>query len=289
MKTVKYPLKDYTDSLKRDMKAAGSKAFSGKREILKTGKSLSARDYHSVKWDASKVFRTIAESAGCVLLLSFFFYRSFLATVPLSFIGIMYFRKKAGSLAAKDRKVLESQFGEAIRGVEAGLKAGYSVENAFVQSGKDMERQFGRDSFICEEFEAIRRGMILNITLEEMLADLGVRSGSEAITDFAKVFAIAKRYGGNMPEIISSAADTISLQIETAEEIESSLSGRRMELNIMRVMPFGILAYVGLTSPGYFDPLYGNLTGVLLMTGLLFIYLAGFVLGDKVLAGLEEA
>ena len=185
MKTVKYPLKDYTDSLKRDMKAAGSKAFSGKREISKKGKSLSARDYHSVKWDASKVFRTIAESAGCVLLLSFFFYRSFLATVPLSFIGIMYFRKKAGSLAAKDRKALESQFGEAIRGVEAGLKAGYSVENAFVQSGKDMERQFGRDSFICEEFEAIRRGMILNITLEEMLADLGVRSGSEAITDFA--------------------------------------------------------------------------------------------------------
>ena len=250
---------------------------------------MSARDYHSVKWDVSKVFRTIAESAGCVLLLSFFFYRSFLATVPLSFIGIMYFRKKAGSLAAKDRKALESQFGEAIRGVEAGLKAGYSVENAFVQSGKDMERQFGLDSFICKELEAIRRGMILNITLEEMLEDLGVRSGSEAITDFAKVFAIAKRYGGNMPEIISSAADTISLQIETAEEIESSLSGRRMELNIMRVMPFGILAYVGLTSPGYFDPLYGNLTGVLLMTGLLFIYLAGFVLGDKVLAGLEEA
>ena len=130
-----------------------------------------------------------------------------------------------------------------------------------------MERQLGRDAFICGELEVIRRGMILNITLEEMLADLGGRSGSEAINDFAKVFAIAKRYGGNMPEIISSAADTISLQIETSEEIESSLSGRRMELNIMRVMPFGILA---------------------LMTVLLCIYLAGFVLGDKVLAGLEE-
>lgn len=255
---------------------------------MKTGKSSPARDYRSVKWDAAKRLRAVLESAGSVLLLSYFFYRSLLAVIPLSFIGILYFRKKGRNLAVKDRKTLESQFGEAIRSAEAALKAGYSVENAFVQSGKDMERQFGSDAFICGELEAIRRGMILNITLEEMLADLGERSGSEAISDFARVFAIAKRYGGNMPEIISSAADTISLQIETAEEIESSLSGRRMELNIMRVMPFGILAYVGITSPGYFDPLYGNLTGVLLMTGLLFIYLAGFVLGDKVLAGIEE-
>ncbi len=249
---------------------------------------MHARDYHFVKWDAGSLLRALSESAGCVLLLSFFFYRSFAAVVPLSVIGIMYFRKKEKNLALKDRKALESQFGEAIRGVEASLKAGYSVENAFVQSGRDMERQFGKEAFICEELEAIRRGMILNITVEELLSDLGKRSGSEAISDFAKVFAIAKRIGGNMPEIISSAADTISLQIETSEEMDASLSGRRTELNIMRVMPFGILAYVGLTSPGYFDPLYGNLMGILIMTGLLCVYLAGFVIGDKVLERLEE-
>ena len=234
------------------------------------------------------MLRAVLESSGCVLLLSFFFYRSFAAAIPLSVIGVLYFRKKGKALALKDRRTLESQFGEAIRGVEASLKAGYSVENAFVQSGRDMERQLGKEAFICEELEAIRRGMILNITIEEMLSDLGKRSGSEAISDFAKVFAIAKRYGGNMPEIISSAADTISHQIETAEEIDASLSGRRMELGIMRIMPFGILAYVGVTSPGYFDPLYGNLKGVLIMTGLLCIYLAGFCLGDKVLEKLGE-
>lgn len=197
-------------------------------------------------------------------------------------------RKTCGNLVLRDRRILESQFGEAIRAVETALKAGYSVENAFVQSGRDMERQFGRDSFICEELEAIRRGMILNITLEEMLEDLGRRSGSEVVSDFARVFAIAKRYGGNMPEVISSAAETISLRIEVAGEIDASLAGRRTELNIMRVMPFGILAYVGVTSPGYFDPLYGNLTGIVLMTGLLCVYLAGFVIGDKVLESLEE-
>ena len=288
MKTEKYPLNRYTDSLKRDMKTVGSKVLSERPVILKTENNSTARDYRSVKWDTPRRLRAVFESAGCVLLLAYFFYHSFLAAIPLSVIGILYFGKKGKALAFKDRKLLESQFGEAIRGVETALKAGYSVENAFIKSGKDMERQFGSDAFICTELETIRRGMILNIPIEEMLADFGNRSGSEAISDFAKVFSIAKRYGGSMPEIISSAADTISLQIETAEEIEASLSGRRMELNIMRIMPFGILTYVGLTSPGYFDPLYGNLTGILIMTGLLCVYLGGFIIGDKVLAGLEE-
>ena len=288
MKTVKYPLRDYTDLLKKDLKTVRSKVVSGRPENWKRGKSSSARDYRLVKWDFARLVRTVAESAGCVVILAFFFYRSIPAVIPLSVVGLMYFRKKGRSLAVKDRKVLESQFGEAIRNVEAALKAGYSVENAFVQTGRDMEKQYGKDSFICRELEAIRRGMVLNITLEEMLADLAARSGSEAISDFSKVFAIAKRYGGNMPEIISSAAETISLQIETAEEINASLSGRRMELNIMRFMPFGIPAYVGLTSPGYFDSLYGNTTGILLMSGLLLIYLAGFAIGDRVLSKLEE-
>ena len=224
-----------------------------------------------------------------VVLLSYFFYRSMLAVIPLSVVGYLYYKQKEKEMASGDVKQLESQFGEAIRGVDTALKAGYSVENAFIQSSKDMERQFGKDSFIHEELEAIRRGLVINITLEEMLTDLAKRSGSEAIEDFAKVFVIAKRYGGNMSEVISTSVETILLRIETGEEIRTAISGKKMEQNIMKIMPFGILTYVGLSSPGFFDPLYGNVTGIVLMTGLLAVYLTAYFLGDKILSGLEEA
>ncbi len=227
-------------------------------------------------------------AAACVVLVSYFFYRTPVAMIPLSFVGVMYYRKKARESVKRDQRELESQFGEAIRGVEAALKAGYSVENAFIQSGKDMGKQFGENSFIYEEMEIIRKGLIINITLEEMLSDLGRRSGSEAIEDFAGVFAIAKRFGGSMPEVIGTATSAISLQIETREEIAASLSGRRMEQNIMKVMPFGILTYVGISSPGYFDPLYGNITGIAAMTVLLAVYLAAYIIGDRILDRLEE-
>jgi len=221
--------------------------------------------------------------------LSFFFYRSFIAVIPLSLVGYLYYRQQKKELTSRDVKKLESQFMEAIRGVDTAIKAGYSVENAFVQSGKDMERQFGKESFICEELEVIRRGLVINITLEEMLDDLAGRSGSEAIEDFAKVFMIAKRFGGNLSEVISAAVETISMRIETRDETAAAISGKKAEQNIMKIMPFGILAYVGISSPGYFDSLYGNLTGAAIMTGLLAVYLSACFLGNKILTGLEEA
>ncbi len=246
------------------------------------------RDYRSAEWDLKSAARAFAGSVLSVLLLAYFFYRSLFAVIPLSFVGYLYFRTRSAEKIRKDKRELESQFMEAIRAVQTALKAGYSVENAFIQSGKDMEREFGRDSAIFREMEMIRRGLVINITLEEMLGDLGRRSGSEAVEDFAGVFAIAKRFGGNMSEVISSSVETISVQIENSEEIRTALAGRKAEFGIMKVMPFGILFYVGITSPGYFDSLYGNLTGTMLMTGLLLVYLAGFYLGDRILRKLEE-
>lgn len=288
MKTEKSLSAGSTASVRREVKTGRSSGHL-KRPVNSSGeKSLSARDYHCVKWDTDKKIRVIIGAAARVFILSYFFYRSFIAVIPLSFVGYLYYRKQKKELALRDVKILESQFGEAIRGVDTALKAGYSVENAFVQSGKDMERQFGKDSFIHEELEVIRRGLVINITLEEMLANLASRSGSEAIGDFSKVFSIAKRYGGNMSEVISTASRTISMRIETREEIETAISGKKMEQNIMKLMPFGILTYVGVSSPGYFDPLYGNMTGIALMTGLMAVYLAAYFIGDKILSGLED-
>ena len=56
-----------------------------------------------------------------------------------------------------------------------------------------------------------------------------------------------------------------------------------MELVIMELMPFGILFYVNMGNPGYFDSLYHNLTGIAIRTGCLAVYLASFFLGKYIL------
>ncbi len=144
----------------------------------------------------------------------------------------------------------------------------------------DMEQLYGADSLICMELKTIRRGLHINIPLEEMLADFGERSRCEDILQFAEVFGIAKRSGGNLAEIIRSSAELIGRKAEVRQEMDTLLAGKRMELGIMRVMPFAITVYIALSTPSFFDPLYEGAVGRLVMTGCLAAYVAAYLLGD---------
>lgn len=90
-----------------------------------------------------------------------------------------------------------------------------------------------------------------------------------------------------MAEIIRNSAALIGRRIELRQELKSLLAGRRMELNIMKVMPFGILLYISFSTPGYFDSLYHNAFGAAVMTGCLVMYLAAYVMSEAVMSGME--
>lgn len=245
--------------------------------------SLKRRDYHSCYWTRDEFLLAVGQSATVVGILAYFFYRSAWAIIPLSVVGAAFFRKLGHKKAERAREELAGQFKECILSVAASLKAGYAVENAFLESGADMLLLFGESSMIYHELEVIRRGLVINITLEEQLSDLAERSGCQEIAQFAQVFSIAKRNGGNVTEIIAMAAELIGCRAAARQEIRTLLSGRRMEQNIMKLMPFGILFYVGVSSPGYFDVLYHNWQGASAMTVCLAIYLGACAMGDYVL------
>lgn len=218
-----------------------------------------------------------------VVLLAYFFYRSVWAVLPLSVVGVLFFRMECEKKLERRREELNLQFRECILSVVTSIKAGYAVENAFMESRSDMKLLYGEGSMIYEELECIRRGLIINITLEELLIDLGTRSDNEDIAQFAQVFCIAKRGGGNLPEIIRSTVELIGQRMDARQEIQTVLSGRKMEQTIMKVMPFGILFYIGSSYPGYFDGLYHNWQGVAIMTVCLLVYLGAYVMGDEIL------
>ena len=249
--------------------------------------SLKPQDYHEYFWKKGEWLAAVALSAAVTGFLAFFFYRSMWALVPLSPLGLFCFRRLRYKKLGKAREELTMQFRECILAAATSLQAGYAAENAFLGCAEDMKLMYGENAYICKELALIRRGLAINISLEELLLDLARRSGSEEISQFAVIFSLAKRNGGNMAEIIKNSAALIGKQIEKRQEIQALLAGRKMELNIMKVMPFGILCYINIGNPGYFDMLYHNLTGVAIMTGCLLAYLAAFQLGEVVMRRLE--
>ena len=67
---------------------------------------------------------------------------------------------------------------------------------------------------------------------------------------------------------------------EVEEEMETLLSARRLEQRVMNAMPFLIVWYVEAGNPGYFNMLYGNLPGIVLMTVCMGVYLLAYVLSE---------
>ena len=216
------------------------------------------------------------------IFLAMFFYRSVWALLPLSPIGVKCYLMFEKNKGAKRRRQLEAEFKDCILAVSANLRAGYAVENAFVEVIPDMQALYGENGLMCRELYHLRKGLGNNQPLEKLLLELGKRSKSPNLEEFAEVFSIAVQNGGNLPEIIQEAADMIGEKISLKQEIQVLISGRLFEQRIMSVIPFFLVCYVEIGNKGFFDVLYHNAAGVSIMTVCLVIYLAAQMLSQKI-------
>lgn len=239
-------------------------------------------DYAEYHFSIKEGILYFLEGIALIAMIGYFFYRSWIAFVCLFPVMMLFLREKKKELAKKRRQELSVQFKDLILSVSANLKAGYSVENAFRESYRDIEMLYGADSPICQEVRHIIAGMENNAVLEKLLYSMGQRSHQPDIMQFADVFMIAKRSGGNMTDILAKTAAVIEQKTETDKEIQLMLSARKMEQKIMNMVPFLIIFYVGVTSDGFFDVLYHNLIGIVIMTVCLGFYGAAYLLSKQI-------
>lgn len=245
-------------------------------------KNYNLPDYAEYHFDMKERILYFLEGIGLIAMIGYFFYQSWIAIICLIPVMILFLKEKKKELAKKRGQELCVQFKDLLLSVSANQKAGYSVENAFRESYRDIEMLYGADSPICREVRHITVGLENNVVLEKLLYSLGQRSHQPDIMQFADVFMIAKRSGGNMTDILAKTAAVIEQKIETDKEIQLMISAKKLEQKIMNIVPFLIIFYVGTTSKGFFDVLYHNLIGIVIMTVCLGFYGAAYFLSKRI-------
>ena len=85
-----------------------------------------------------------------------------------------------------------------------------------------------------------------------------------------------------MTSVTERTIEMISGKLDVEKEIDVLISARRMEARIMNCVPFFIILYVSLTSRDFFDPLYHNVYGVIVMTVCMAVYVAAYLLSEKI-------
>ena len=162
----------------------------------------------------------------------------------------------------QQKETLLLQFRDAMQSVAAALQAGYSMENAWRESEKEMTELYGQDGIFVGELHQINQAVGMNQPIEKLLYEFALRSDCEDIQNFSDVFLFAKRSGGDFHKIIATTIEHISDKIEMEREVQTVISAKKMEQKIMNVIPVFIILYLNLTSGEFLAPLYGNIFGI---------------------------
>lgn len=175
------------------------------------------------------------------------------------------------------------QFRDGILSISAALNAGYSMENAILQAKEDLKLMYEEDALIITEFQYMIHQLKNNQTVEEVFWDFSKRSKVEDIYNFAEVFITAKRTGGDIIKIIRRTCNSISDKIEVKREIITLITAKKFESSIMNLIPLGIILYMWAFSPGFMEPLYGNVMGIMIMTITLVLYGIAYWLSQRII------
>ena len=127
------------------------------------------------------------------------------------------------------------------------------------------------------------RKLDLNLSVVTVLNEFAAEVKQEDVTNFITVYAVAKVSGGDSIAIIRDAARTIGEKIDTEREIQTMLAAKKLEFEIMSVIPFIMILYMKMTFGEFLSVLYGTWTGCIVMSICLVLYLGAYRFGRRIL------
>jgi len=231
---------------------------------------------------AEKVCHTLL-AGGFLFALAYVFYQDVLiAALPVP-LAVFYPQAKSRHLAAARRYELNLQFKDALESLAASLSAGRSVENAFKEAVRDLALLYpGTEACIIKELTAIAGMIELNEQVEDALVGFARRSGLEDVANFAEVFAIGKKSGGNMVEIMRTTSAVIGDKLRIMEEINTQLAQRKIEQKVLNAMPVSLLLLLSWSAGDYMAPVFHTAFGRMAMTAAVLLLAAAYYISKKI-------
>lgn len=238
-------------------------------------------NYESYRMTACEEIKCLGISALLSAVAAWILYKHPLGLLLGIAIFPVYRRNYVRKRILEQKQELLLQFKDGMQSVSVALLSGYSIENAWIEAEKELRELHGTEAYMSEEMRYMNSGIRMNQPVEQLLEQFAMRTGCEDIIGFAEIFRFAKRSGGNFARIIRNTVQRIAEKQEVEREIETILSGKKMEQKIMNVVPVCLLAYLNLTSEEFLRPLYGNLFGACIMTVAFVAYVGAFLLAQK--------
>lgn len=188
------------------------------------------------------------------LVLGFVLAGPFLAlafAIPAAILPIMYIKFKVSRRAKK----LEAQLPDTLNLLASTLKAGYSFVQGIDAVGNEAEEP------LAGEFRRTVNEARLGKDLDLALDDLAERVDSIDLVWAIVAIKIQREVGGNLAELLSTVADTMTSRSRLRGEVSALTAEGRMSAMVLLGLPFGVGAAMYFMNKPYISTLWTNTLG----------------------------
>ena len=211
------------------------------------------------------------------------FYRSFWAIVYFPFVLALVVHQTRKEEQEIAKLKLSEEFLHGISVLNSSLQAGLSMENAWREVEIETKILYGDKAQFYLGLKEINQKVAHNAPIEKLFLEYAYQTKLDDMIQFAELLEFGKRSGGSWKKIIDITVNQMMEQKEAKQQIEIMITEKKMEQQIMNIVPLGLLAFLQFSAWDYMSVLYHNWFGVVCMTVFLMGYIVAILLSQKIL------
>ncbi len=137
---------------------------------------------------------------------------------------------------------------------------------------------------MSEEVDVLVKEHELGTPLDRALDNMAARIGTKTIAATTLALKVARKSGGNLPEMLDSAAAALRELARLEGVVRTKTAEGRAQAWVIGAVPFPMVAGLNAIDPKFFAPLFSNFAGqfVIFIAGVL--WLLAIISAQKILA-----
>ena len=187
-------------------------------------------------------------------------------------LDIIYFYRYS-----KYKKKIQNDLLDAISIMNNAFKAGMSITQAIDLVSREVNGP------ISKEFEKISTDIRMGLDIEIAFRRFSKRIKSEEAMYLASSLSVLNRTGGNIIKVFNSIEKNMFNRRKLNNELKSLTASSKLIMYALMVIPPLFIIFISIISKDYFEPLFTNPIGILLILIMSFIYITYIIVVMKVL------
>ena len=182
-----------------------------------------------------------------------------------------------GFKISRRQAALADQLDDSLQLMAGSLRAGHSLLRAVDAVSQEAEAP------TSEEFARVVADTRVGRDLGEALDGVSERTACEDFTWVAQAIAIHREVGGNLAEVLDEVGNTIRERNAIRRQVKALSAEGKLSAIVLMSLPFGIVAFISLTNPGYLAGFTESLAGyVMIAVALAMLTVGGLWLKSTV-------